>query len=90
MICCPGADIDFSKFRIQVAHGSGGVIIHVGGDSIINRDETFERSEIILKKYRKLVVRTKEIRKRGVCKWNFIPGYVKMRNEILGGRLEIV
>ena len=23
VICCPGADIDFSKFRIQVAHGSG-------------------------------------------------------------------
>ena len=41
-----------------------GVIIHVGGNSIRNKDETFERSEILLKKYRELLFRAKEIGKK--------------------------
>ena len=40
--------------------------MHVGGNSIINRDGTFERSEILLKKYWELLVRAKEIEKRFV------------------------
>ena len=43
---------------------SKGVIILVGGNSIRNRDGTFERTEVLLKKYRELLVRANEIRKK--------------------------
>ena len=65
-MCYPGADIDFIKGRLRVAQGSRGVIIHVGGNIIRNGDGTFERTEILLKKYRELLVRVKEIGKK-VC-----------------------
>ena len=38
----------------------------MGGNNIRNRDGTFERSEVLLKKYRELLVRAKEIGKK-VC-----------------------
>ena len=38
----------------------------MGGNSIRNRDGTFERSEVLLKIYRELLVRAKEIGKK-VC-----------------------
>ena len=47
-------------------HESRDVIIHVGGNSIRNKDGKFERSEILLKKYKDLLVRTREIGKK-VC-----------------------
>ena len=58
-------DIDFIKDRLEVAHGSRGVIIHVGENSIRNRDG-IERSKILLKKYRELLIRAKEMEKRFV------------------------
>ena len=61
VMCYPWVDIDFIKDRLEVAHRSKGIIIHVGGNSIRNRDGTFERSEILLKKYWELLVRAKEI-----------------------------
>ena len=53
----PGAGIDFIKDRLEVANGSRGVIFHVGGNIIRSRDGTFERTEILLRKYRELLVR---------------------------------
>ena len=61
-MCYPGADIDFIKDSLEVVRRSRGVIIHVGK----NRYITFEKSEILLKKYRELLVRAKEIGKK-VC-----------------------
>ena len=58
-MCYPGVDIDFIKDRLEVAHRSKGIIIHVGGNSIRNKDGTFEKSEILFKKYRGLLVRAK-------------------------------
>ena len=52
-MCYLGADIGFIKYRLEVAYESMGVIIHVRGNNIRNRGETFERSEILLKKYRR-------------------------------------
>ena len=49
VICYPNADVDFFKDRLDVVHGSRCVIIQVGGNSIRNRNETFERSEVVLK-----------------------------------------
>ena len=71
-MCYPGTDIDIIKDRLQVAHGSRVVIIHVGGNSIRNRDGKFERSEILLKKYRVLLIRAKEIGKN-VCVNGILP-----------------
>ena len=51
----PGADIDIIKDRLDIVHGSRDVIIHVGGNSIRNMDGTFERSEILLKKYKEFL-----------------------------------
>ena len=34
--------------------GLGGVVLHVGENNIRNSEGTFERSEILLKKYREL------------------------------------
>ena len=68
----PGADIDFIKDGLEVAHGSREVIIHVGGSSIRNRDGTFERSEILLKKYRELLIRAKKIGEK-VCVSGILP-----------------
>ena len=45
-------DIDFIKDRLEVTNGSKGVILHVGRNSIRSRDGTFERTEILLHKYR--------------------------------------
>ena len=73
MACYPGANIDFIKDRLEVAHGSRGVIIHVGENNIIIRDGTFEKSKIILKKYMELLVRVSELGKKYV--WvEFYPG----------------
>ena len=63
VMCYPGVDIDFIKARLELADGSRGIIIHVGGNSIRNRDGTFEMSEILLKKYREYLSRAKEIGK---------------------------
>ena len=62
VMCYPGVEIEFIKDRLEVAQGSRIFILHVGRNSIRNRDETFERSETLLKKYRELLVRAKEIR----------------------------
>ena len=49
MICYPGTDIDFIKGRLDIVHGSKGVIIYVGGgNSIRNMEGKFKRSEILL------------------------------------------
>ena len=53
VMCYPAADISFIKDRLEVVHESREVIKYVGGNNIINRDGTVERSEILLKKYRK-------------------------------------
>ena len=71
-MCYPWADIDFIKGRLEVANGSRGAILHVGGNSIRSRDETFERIEILLSKYRELLVRAKEIGKK-VCVSGILP-----------------
>ena len=62
-MCYPGAVIDFIKDRLEVAHESRDVIIHVGGNKISNMDGTFERLEILLKKYRELLVIATDIGK---------------------------
>ena len=62
-MCYPGADIDFIKVRLEVANGSRADIPHVGWDSDRNRDGTFEMTNVLLKKYRELLVRTKKIGK---------------------------
>ena len=41
VMCYPGTDIDFFKDRLEVAHGSRKVIIHIGEKSIRNKDRTF-------------------------------------------------
>ena len=69
----PVADIDFIKNRSEVAHVFRGVIIHIGENSIRNRDGTFERSEILLNNYREFLIRAKGIRKK-VCVMEFYPG----------------
>ena len=84
-MCYPGTDIDFIKGRLEVANGSMGVILHVGGNSIRNRDGTFERTEGLLKKYRELLVRAKEIRKN-VCVSGILPRLGE--NEKWGSRAE--
>ena len=60
MFCKNRADVDFIKDGLELTNSSKGVILHVGGNSIRNRDGTFERSEILLKKYRELLVSAKE------------------------------
>ena len=52
---------DFIKGRLEVIQGSRVVTIHVGRISIRNMNGMFERSEILLKKYRELLVRAQEI-----------------------------
>ena len=47
LMCFPGADIYFIKDRLEVAHGSKGVLINGGRNRIRNRDGTFGRSEIL-------------------------------------------
>ena len=47
-------------------HGSKGVIKRVGGNSIRNRVGMFGRSEELLKKFKKLLVRVREMRRK-VC-----------------------
>ena len=49
-----------------------GVILIVGENSIRCRDGMFERTEILLKKYREFLVRAKEIRKK-VCVNEILP-----------------
>ena len=41
VMCYPGVGIDFIKDRLEVANGSRGVILHVGENSIRNRDGTY-------------------------------------------------
>ena len=86
-MCYPGADIDFIKDRLEVAHGSREVIIHVGRNSIRNRYGMFEWSEILLKKYRELLVRAKEIGKK-VCVSGILPRLGK--NEELWARGKVI
>ena len=45
LMCYPEAGIDFIKGRLDIMFGSRDVIIHVGRNSIINMDGTFERSK---------------------------------------------
>ena len=71
-MCYPGAGIDFIKDRLKVANESREVILHVGENSIRNRDGTFEMTEILLKKYKELLVRAKEIGKK-VCVSGILP-----------------
>ena len=52
--------------------GLGGVILHVRGNSVRNRNGTFERTEVLLNKYRELLVRVKEIGKK-VCINGILP-----------------
>ena len=72
VICYPGANIDLIKDRLEVAYRSWGGTLHVRGNSIRNRGGTFERSEILLRKYMELLVRSKELGKI-IClyDWNF-------------------
>ena len=51
---------------LEIVNVSRRVIIHAGGNSIRNRNGTFERSEILLKKFRELLISAKEIGKK-VC-----------------------
>ena len=55
--CYPRGGIDFIKDRLDVVHGSRCVIIQVGGNNIRNRNETFKRSKVVLKKFKELLVR---------------------------------
>ena len=69
----PGADVDFIKDGLELTNSSKGVILHVGENSIRNRDGTFEGTErLLLKKYRELLVRAKEIGKK-VCVIGILP-----------------
>ena len=72
VMCYPGAGIDFIKERLEVVHGSRDVIIHIGGNNIRKRDGTFERSEVLLKKYRELLARAREMGKK-VCVSAILP-----------------
>ena len=45
-------------------HGSRDVIIHGGGNNIRNKDGIFERSEALLKKYKELLGRDREMGKK--------------------------
>ena len=63
VVCYPGAVIDFIKDILKVAYESRDFIIHVGGNNISNMDGTFERLEILLKKYRELLVIATDIGK---------------------------
>ena len=54
VICYPGIGIDFIKDRLDVVHKVRYIIIHVGRHSIRNVDGMFERSKILLKKYKEL------------------------------------
>ena len=51
-------------------HRSQDVIIHVEGNNIRNKDRISERSEILLKKYKELLVTAREMEKK-VCVWYF-------------------
>ena len=62
-MCYPWADTDFIKYRLEVTHGSRKIIIHAGGNSIRNMNGMFQRSEILLKKYKELLIKGKEIGK---------------------------
>ena len=66
VICYPEAGTDFIKDRLEVLHVYRGVIIHIGGNNIRNRDGMFERTKILFMKYRVFLVRSKEIGKK-VC-----------------------
>ena len=43
----PRTDIDFIKDKLDVAHGSKGIILHVERNNITNRDGMFEVRNII-------------------------------------------
>ena len=72
VMCYPGADIVFIKDRLDIVHGSRDVIIHVGRNSIRNKDGTFERSEILLEKYKELLVKARKMGKK-VCVSGILP-----------------
>ena len=87
VMCYPGAGIHFIKNILDIVHGSRDAIINVGGNSIRNKDGTFERSKILLKKCKELLVRSKEIGKK-ICVTGILPWLIpwqgilpwKMRN----------
>ena len=64
--------IDFIKDRLEVVHGSRDVIIHVEGNNIRNKDGMFERSEILFRKYKELLVRAREMGKK-ICVNGILP-----------------
>ena len=69
----PREVIDFIKDRLEVAQGSRGVIIHVEGHSIRNRDGHLKGQKYYYRNiYRELLVRGKEIRKK-VCVNRILP-----------------
>ena len=58
VMCYPGVDNDFIEDRLQVAHEFEGIALLIGMEYL--------KSEILLKKYRELLVRAREIGKN-VC-----------------------
>ena len=70
VMCYPGSGIDFIKDRLDMVHGSRDVIIHVGENR--NKYEMFEKSEILLRKYKDLLVRVREMGKK-VCINGILP-----------------
>ena len=52
-----------SRDRLDIVYGSRNVFIHVGGNSIRNKEKTFKWSEILLVKYKELLVKAREMGK---------------------------
>ena len=71
MICYSRVDTDFIEDKFNVVHRSKGVILYVGGNNIRNRNGMFEWSEVLLKKFKELLVRAKEMGK--VCVNGILP-----------------
>ena len=65
VMCYPGPGVDYIKDRLKVMHGSRD-FIHVGGNNVRNKDGMFERSEILFRKYKGLLVRAREMGKKYV------------------------
>ena len=64
LLCCPGSDTDYIKDSFDVVNVSRGIIIHVKGNSSRNRDGSFERSKVLIKKFKELLVTAKKIGKK--------------------------
>ena len=62
--------LDIVAMDLYMVHGSRDVIIHVGENR--NKYEMFEKSEILLRKYKDLLVRVREMGKK-VCINGILP-----------------